>query len=255
MKKLLLLPALICVLAAQAQTATNFTVNDCAGNPQDLFSELNNGKVAVLVFVMPCSACATGGATAYSVAQGYETTNPGKVRYYVIDDYGNTSCATLNNWTNSNIASGLTVISDASVTEADYGSGGMPRIVVTGGGAHNVFFSKYGSAANDASGIGAAIDQALLATGVQNIPNALSEIALTTNGNEATLTYGLSQPTDVNITVYNMLGSRAMSVLNERQTVGTHETTIDLSGLSNGVYFVKMQTASGSQTVKFTVAR
>jgi len=39
-----------------AQTnATDFTANDCDGVSHHLFSELDNGKVVVIAWVMPCN--------------------------------------------------------------------------------------------------------------------------------------------------------------------------------------------------------
>ena len=39
-----------------AQTATDFTANDCAGTSHHLFAELDAGKIIVAAFVMPCGS-------------------------------------------------------------------------------------------------------------------------------------------------------------------------------------------------------
>ena len=50
---LLILTTILASFGAFSQTATDFTCNDCAGSSHNLFSELDGGKVVVLVWVMP----------------------------------------------------------------------------------------------------------------------------------------------------------------------------------------------------------
>ena len=52
-----LLIFLIKSLSIAQITATDYTLNDCAGNPHHLFAELDEGKVMVISFVMPCLSC------------------------------------------------------------------------------------------------------------------------------------------------------------------------------------------------------
>lgn len=55
MKKSLLLcvSILFSVLLFSQTTATNFTVDDCNGVTHDLFTELDEGKVVIIAWVMP----------------------------------------------------------------------------------------------------------------------------------------------------------------------------------------------------------
>src|SRR5688572_1006830 len=102
MKKLLfLLLIAISWLPVSAQVATNFTCNDCSGNLHNLFSELDAGKVIVLDWVMPCGGCTAPSQTAHNIVQGFQSTNPNQVLFYMVDDYANTSCSSLNGWANS----------------------------------------------------------------------------------------------------------------------------------------------------------
>src|SRR5207249_4420212 len=97
MKKslLTLLSAIFIGVNVFAQTAPDFTALDCNGVSHNLYTELNSGKVIVLNWVMPCSACVGPSLTAYNVVKSYASSN---VLHYLIDDAGNTSCTSLSSW-------------------------------------------------------------------------------------------------------------------------------------------------------------
>src|SRR6187455_3648496 len=145
MKKVLtFLVMLIGLGSLQAQTATNFTCNDCSGVSHDLFTELDAGKVIVLIWVMPCGACSGPSATCYNTVDAYQASNPGRVFLYMADDVANSSCASINNWANGNGAPQNAYslrFSNADIDMSDYGSAGMPKIVVLGGTSHTVFYN------------------------------------------------------------------------------------------------------------------
>jgi hypothetical protein len=141
-KTLLTATAILSGMIAFAQTATDFTANDCAGSPHNLYSELDAGKVIVISWVMPCGACIGPSVAAYNAAESYASTNPGKVIFYLADDLGNTSCATLTSWGNTNSMPNAIKFSSTSVNQTGYGTAGMPKIVVLGGASHTVFYNQ-----------------------------------------------------------------------------------------------------------------
>src|SRR5438128_5107173 len=145
MKKQLLTILFAAVTAtSMAQTATDFTADDCGGTSHNLFTELDSGKVIVLVWVMPCGACTGAALTTYNVVESYQSANPNTVYMYLCDDYANTSCSSLNSWgTSAGIAESSSSLrfSDAAINLTDYGSAGMPKIVVVGGTDHTVFYN------------------------------------------------------------------------------------------------------------------
>jgi hypothetical protein len=127
-------------------TATNFNANDCAGNNHELFEELNAGNVIVLCWVMPCSACSSPAVSAYNIVQSYSLSNPGKIKFYLCDDFANTSCATLSNWAAGNGIGYDALFSNSSIKMSHYGTNGMPKTVVLGGGtSHQVYFNQNNS--------------------------------------------------------------------------------------------------------------
>jgi hypothetical protein len=235
-------------------TAPNFNINDCSGTNHDLYSELDAGKVVVIVFVMPCGACIGPALTAYNEVQNFASTDPGRVVMYLSDDLGTTSCTTLINWANTNGITGIPVFSNTGLKEADYGSGGMPKTVVIAGTYHDVIFTQNGGL--NAANFNNAIQQGLFA-GIMESSKADFKLNLFPNPsttNKTTVSYTLTETSDVTIEVYNTLGAKVKSVTTEKQAAGKHETLLDFENLTNSVYFMKLNSGESSQVLKFTVA-
>src|SRR5712671_2429145 len=165
--------------AGFAQTAVNFNCSDCAAASHDLFTELDAGKVIVLVWVMPCSACVSASLTTYNVVQSYQSSNPNTVYMYLCDDYGNTACSSVNSWANTNGLTNAVRFSNASINMADYGSTGMPKIVVIGGTNHTVFYSANNTV--NSNNLQGAINSALNATGVNEPGGSISSFSVFPN--------------------------------------------------------------------------
>ncbi|MBO3269120.1 alpha-amylase family glycosyl hydrolase [Hymenobacter defluvii] len=74
-------------------------------------------------------------------------------------------------------------------------------------------------------------------------------------GSTATLYYELTSaaPT-VSVTVQNMLGATVRTIpVSGRQTSGTHELTLPVANLANGIYFVRLQAGTQQQTTRLVV--
>jgi hypothetical protein len=263
MKKIL--RSLFSVLALSAPltigaqtTATNFSCNDCAGNNHDLFAELNAGKVIVISWVMPCSACTPPTQTAFGVVQSYAVSNPGQVLLYIADDYANTTCATLNNWAMGNSLGGATTFSDPAVSMSPYGTPGMPKIIVVGGGYnHTVYFNENNSAANDASAIQAAVDSALAdITGMQT-PEGLISVNLFPNpaNGSASLTIHATHATGATVKVLNVAGQEVMNAYAGTLAPGANRITFSTEELAEGAYFVQVTDGEKSSVVKMIISR
>ncbi len=138
--------------------APDFTALDCDGISHNLYAELNAKKIIVIIWVMPCSSCVTEPLNASSIVQSYSTNYPGRVVFYMVDDYANTNCVGMQGWASFYGITNCTMFSDAAINMADYGVPGMPKTVVIGGFNHQVYFNKNESTV----GLGAAIDQALI---------------------------------------------------------------------------------------------
>jgi Secretion system C-terminal sorting domain len=240
-------------------TATDFTAADCSSVSHSLFTELNAGKVVVLVWVMPCGSCISDAKAGYDAVQGFAISNPGKVLYWMADDAGNTLCPSLASWatTNSIGPSNMTTFPNTgnAIDESNYGGIGMPHVVVMGGTDHHIYYNqKNGS--NDGVAIANAITQALNTTGVAHTGNGRSDMSIYPNPARSRITveYRLEQYTNVTIEVFNVIGSKVKAVLQSEQAAGSHSVDVNFeNNFPKGIYFVKINTGTTSQSVKFTI--
>ena len=253
MKKFYLLFIILCISTKilSQTTATDFTVNDCDGNSHHLFSELNSGKVVVIAWVMPCPPCATHAISAYSSALNFETSHPNRVKYYLVDDFANTTCSALSSWASSNGLGSTTMFSDAAISMTDYGQIGMPKIVVLGGLNHQIYFNQNSST----QGIDAAITQALQAT---NINDGLSEIEIELFPNPSSdflnISYNLISHSELTLEIFNTIGQSSTDIVTiYNANKGTYK--LDVSNLPIGTYFLKCNSNNISKVTKFTIVR
>jgi len=258
MKKLLLFCSSLFIatgLSAQT-TATDFTCNDCTGNNHNLFSELDSGKVIVISFVMPCASCISPSFSAYKSVQNYQSSNPGRVFFYIIDDLGNDSCSTLNTWATTDSMYNAIIFSDSTIHESDYGNLGMPKILVLGGSNHHIYYNV-NFTINKAT-FQKAIDSALLATTqIAEPENYISRFTLFPNPAAAftEVSYSLESATEVNCSIYNLVGENVKAFFSCTESAGEHSLSIDCSTLNNGLYFVKLIAGRTEKTIKLSVSR
>ncbi|MCW3122997.1 MAG: hypothetical protein JWQ38_2489 [Flavipsychrobacter sp.] len=255
MKKILTSIALLLAgVAAHAQTtATNWTAPDCSGTSHTLFSELDGGNVIVFAWVMPCGSCIAPSAMGYKVVQNYATSNPGKVHFYISDDLGDATCATISSWVTTNSVgntANMTIMNNAGnlIDESNFGGSGMPHIVIMGGSSHNIYFNKKGLAANDSAGMVAAINTAL---GSLNVPATPADAAMKLSPNPVndllTIT-NVKGITDITITSVN-----GQTIKTEHFVSAKMNPSIDLTSLASGLYMVKITDADNYTTVQKVV--
>jgi hypothetical protein len=268
MRKILLLAIPFILNGATAicqTTATDFTATDCSSTSHTLFTELNAGKIVVLVWVMPCASCISDAKAGYDAVQSFATAHPNKVLYWMADDAGNTSCSALSSWASTNAigpASATTVFfgnSGNTINESNYGGIGMPHVVVMGGSDHHIYYNQL-NGSGDGTAITNAINTALAAStaGVSEVTNTAGELKVFPNPamNNIAVSYSLNQSTNVSAEVFDIIGNRMGAKLPEQQMSGGHKVTVPINGnLANGLYLLKLTAGSNVQVVKFTVAR
>ena len=235
-------------------TATDFTANDCASGSHTLFSELDGGNIVVITWVMPCGSCINFASSIANTVQGFSSSNPGKVKMYLADDYANSNCSTVDAWANTNNITADATFSNASIKMADYGSTGMRKVVVVGGTNHKVYLNQTTSVS--ASALQTAINTALNTTAISETNNAMSGLSLFPNPvvNNPTIYYTLNTTTNVSIDVLNILGEKVSTITPGIQGAGKQELQANMSFLRNGVYFIKLNAGEASRVIKFTVA-
>lgn len=258
MKKVILFFTIFLICSfASAQTATNFTCYDCEGNFHTLFNELDSGKVIVIDWVEPCAPCIPPSVTTYNVVGSYQSAYPGRVFFYLADDYANTSCSSLKSWSSANSmpnADFVHIFSDTSVNMLDYGSTGMPKIVVLGCSSHQVFYNVVTSV--DPSALQAAINSALqCGSGISETDSIHFSAFMMQENNGAQLQLALTmvKPAHVEVEIYNSTGEKINQVFSGSLQPGQNIIPINTTGLAKGIYLAKIYTSSESKVVKFVV--
>ncbi|GEM_PF-1849271 len=81
----------------------------------------------------------------------------------------------------------------------------------------------------------------------QNYPNPFNP--------NTTIQFSLPESSHATLEVYNMLGQRVATLVNETLTAGTHTANFDASDLSSGVYLYRLQAGNEVQTRKLTLVK
>jgi len=81
----------------------------------------------------------------------------------------------------------------------------------------------------------------------QNYPNPFNP---TTH-----ISYSLAKPSNVKLTVYNIIGQEVTRLVQEKQDVGKHMVTFDAHNFSTGVYFYKIQADNFVKTKKMLLVK
>ncbi len=82
---------------------------------------------------------------------------------------------------------------------------------------------------------------------MQNYPNPFNPTT--------TIEYTLAKSGRVTINIFNVVGQKVKTVLNERQVHGTHKVAFDGSELSSGIYFYRIQAGSFTKTMKMILMK
>ena len=259
MKKILLINVLFCfsvgIIFAQT-TATDFTTDDCNGVSHNLFDSLDAGNVIVIAFFMPCTPCATLSLPAYSAVQSFAITHPGRVHFYIADDYGDNTCGNLSSYTSNMPIS--TLFSDPAVIMTHYSdlATGMPKVVVLGGSDHTVYYNGNDNnidetdvqiAINDALSAPLAVEQSVSNKfAISSYPNPVNNVL--------NISYTKIQSTIINFTIVDVLGKVVLKV-EENSSSSTEKLikSINVSTLNNGNYFLKISSGVVVESMPFVV--
>lgn len=245
---------LLSYFGGSCQTATNFTCNDCDGINHDLFSVLDQNKVVILIWVMPCGQCILPSKTAYNIYKSYQTSHPDKVLYYLCDDMANNTCPEIQAWASTNKFLEVPVFSDTSISMFDYGEAGMPKIVILAGSNHKVYNVQENTF--NTQDILDAIDLAIEETsgiGDINSLNFSTKINYDLFENTCYLSIKSDIPKQLNATVYNAIGQIQFTLFSGELFPGENTVLIEKDKLSKGAYIIRIQDELNIISEKFIV--
>ena len=81
----------------------------------------------------------------------------------------------------------------------------------------------------------------------QNYPNPFNP--------STKISFQVPEKSNVNVSIYDILGNKISTLVNETKQPGQYDVTFDASRLSSGVYFYKMQADKFEVTKKMTVLK
>ena len=81
----------------------------------------------------------------------------------------------------------------------------------------------------------------------QNYPNPFNPTT--------TIRFSLAQESHVNLTVYNLIGQRIMTLVNDTREPGSYSVTLDGSHLASGVYLYRLEAGNSVSTRKLVLLR
>lgn len=228
-------------LSIYSQTATNFNCNDCDNVNHDFFTELDAGKVIIIDWVMPCSSCTPASVKAHNIVNNFAQSNPGKVFLYIVDDYANTSCSNLKAWADAYGISNVTFFSNSAIKMSDYGTAGMPKIIVAGCYNHQVFYNEKNTAIDSAAIVNAVNTALGCATGIEASNTLLQNVNVYPNPatDVFTLSFTLSASANISVYVSNVLGQKIAEVFTGKKAAGNTVLAFDARFLPKGMYLIR----------------
>lgn len=257
-RPLLLSLSLLTAAGLTAQTAVDFTLNDCAGASHHLFDELDQGKIVILEFAMipSCTPCIQAGGILQTVRNNFEATNPGRVKWYTWGGVDAYTCAQMSDWETSHSLVPDGTFIDGSAMATNYGGFSMPTIVALAGTDHNKIFEQHGFVTNLQGHITDAINAALTVS-VNEVPMSTISASLAPNpaNDVVNLNVSMRSTMDLSITVYDNAGRVVKSLPKQAMTTGAHTLPIAVDELAIGPYLLGISGSFGSQRIPFEVVR
>lgn len=93
-----------------------------------------------------------------------------------------------------------------------------------------------------------------------NVPSVAAKYSLDQNypnpfNPETRITYSISQPGQVKLAVYNVLGQKVADLVDDYKVANTYKVTFDATKLTSGVYFYRLEVGDYSKTMKMMLLR
>lgn len=261
MKKILLLLLVVTAISLNGfsqSTAMDFIKTDCNGNTSHLFEDLDNGMAVVLFYYMPnCGSCPPPAKKVEAMLENVNSIHPGRVKAYAIPFNNTTKCPSVATWVTSNNLNLFTPRDSGATEVAYYGGFGMPTVVLLGGADHRVMFTTQSFATADTTTMRDSI-MGMIASdplGIKGLPAKLSSLNIFPNPavDQLSIDLNVEANTDLNLSILDATGKSIMSVFEGQVEKGDFKKKVEISSLSNGVYFLRVESGGVGSSRKFSV--
>lgn len=259
MKTILLSTFLIVATYGSLQAQTNaqdWTMSDCSSNSHTLFNYLDNEEVVIMEFAMGCGSCTYAAGYILDIRDQFNAIYPGKVNAFYMDYWSGHTCSNVNAVVPS-YPFDAGFVGSGCLTEKNYYVSGspMPAIVIVAGSNHLVIYEKNNFAAGDTTNIYNAIDNFFNTVGINKVEKNKNSAVLFPNpsNGQVNISVDWSQSENAAITVYDYTGREVMSANNYALVAGEQQFALNLSGLSNGNYIVKIQSQNEVLNLSLTI--
>jgi hypothetical protein len=240
MRKLLIIFFMLLIHAAShAQTiAPDFTATDCNGDIQNLYTELNNGKTVIVIWVMPCIGCIDGTVAADDARSSLSGQYPNSVLLWIVDDGPPSNCSTVNNWVSSIGMQPQRTFGNYSneIDQDSYGGFGMPHITVIGPNKQ-IYYNEFNT---QGSGLEAAVENAI------NMTTSIAETK------EALVSYISPNPVSGSLTIVATEELESVSVISLTGQIVKHvhlhhakKGIISVDDIVPGTYMIRFRESNG----------
>jgi hypothetical protein len=135
----------------------------------------------------------------------------------------------------------------------DYGSQGMPKIVVLGGSNHTVFYNVNNTV--NATALNNAISAALSSTGIEEQESLFSSLSVYPNPSDdkAVVEFTLAKSSVVDMQLFNMEGKLLQQLHSGRMSQGANNKIINTARLASGLYLVKLTSDKNNRFINLLV--
>ena len=241
---------------SQAQTAMDFTMNDCNGLMHNCYTTLDSGHVIVIEFFMTCNMCINAGHEIEGMKEQLDQLYPGKIHFYQMGYTNSYSCTSVLNWINANGFNSVPFDSGATLV-AYYGGFGMPTVAVIAGSAHETLFSEVGYTNGDSAAISSAIHSFFNSTVVNELPANLNTLNVFPNptASQFNVDLDLKQSEEVTIELLALNGEKVELLANEKMDAGHIRKTFTAASFKSGLYLVKFTVNGISTFDKLSISR
>jgi flagellar hook assembly protein FlgD len=94
------------------------------------------------------------------------------------------------------------------------------------------------------------IDTVFFFVGLNEITNLESKVYPNPFTEQTTISYSLPNTSNVNIEVYNYIGEKVETLVNETKVAGKHNTIFSTSNMAKGIYFIRVTAGNQQKTIK-----